>query len=79
MAQFFRIFLSCVFIIFVVYGVLSLRIYRVSGDSMLPNLADGQYVLTDKLSQIIFPFSRGEIVVYHDGDGNDTLRVKRLI
>lgn len=66
MARFFRIVFGLVFILFILYVVLSIRPYRVSGDSMQPNLQDGQLVLIDKISIHLHPLQRGENIVFRD-------------
>ena len=53
--------------------------YRVEGNSMLPALADREYVL---LARTRFPFnrlSRGDLVVFKDPVGNDDFYVKRIV
>ena len=50
--------------------------YRIEGDSMLPNLDDGQYVLITRSSR---PLERGDIVVHRHPMGLDGYYVKRII
>jgi signal peptidase I len=53
--------------------------FLVSGTSMYPNFADGNYVLTDELTYRIRPPERGEVVVFHDPQDYSTYFIKRLI
>ena len=69
--------LSSLFIIgIILYGVLSIRPYRVDGDSMMPNLKPESITIIDRISPKIFPLRRGEIIVYRSGDG---VKIKRVI
>ncbi len=79
MARFFRIVFGLVFILFILYAVLSIRPYRVSGDSMQPNLQDGQLVLIDKISIHLHPLQRGENIVFRDTTNAWEVKVKRVI
>lgn len=76
MIHFFRVILSLLIIGLIIYGVLSLRPYRVDGDSMLPNLEPEQISIVDRISTKISPIKRGEIIVYRDASG---IRIKRVI
>lgn len=76
MIHFFRVILSLFIIGLIIYGVLSLRPYRVDGDSMLPNLEPEQISIVDRISTKISPIKRGEIIVYRDVSG---IRIKRVI
>ena len=76
MLRFFRVILSFLFIILIVYGILSLRVYRVDGDSMLPYFSPESLVIIDKISVKLSPLKRWEIIVYRDNGG---IRIKRLI
>jgi signal peptidase I len=53
--------------------------FLVSGTSMYPNFADGNYVLTDELTYRIRPPERGEVVVFHDPQDYSTYFIKRII
>ncbi|MDR3582666.1 MAG: signal peptidase I [Candidatus Pacebacteria bacterium] len=53
--------------------------FLVSGTSMYPNFADGNYVLTDELTYRIRPPERGEVVVFHDPQDYSTYFIKRVI
>ncbi len=57
----------------------SLVCYRVVGDSMLPALSDGQYVLARRLFPGAGPVSRGDIVVLRNPRGAEGIYVKRII
>lgn len=58
MRQFFRIIISILIISVLLYGVLFIRPYRVSGDSMSPNLEAGNMVITDRISHKFLPLLR---------------------
>lgn len=66
MWRFFRIFLSLLIVLVVLYWVLSVRPYRVTGDSMMPNFSDKQIAVTDRISTHFKPLSRWEVIVYRD-------------
>ncbi len=53
--------------------------YRVVGESMLPTLSDGQYVLARPLPCEGEPVSRGDIVVLRNPTGARRVYVKRII
>jgi signal peptidase I len=42
----------------------ALQNFRVEGDSMLPNLHDGEYILVNKVDYLLHPPQRGDIVVF---------------
>jgi len=77
MYRFFRIIFSLFLIVLLLYWVLSLRPYRVSGDSMMPNLNPESIVVIDKISPRIIWLKRGEIIVYRNIE--DWIRIKRII
>lgn len=77
MFRFFRIIFSLLTIGIILYSILSLRPYRVDGDSMLPYLKPDSISIIDRVSPRIQAFQRGEIVVYRDSK-ND-IRIKRII
>ena len=58
MARFIRIFFGTIIIIAILYIIISIRPYRVSGDSMQPTLKDGQIALIDRISTRIHPLHR---------------------
>ena len=55
-----------------------LAIIRVRGDSMLPTLADGQYVLTRPLTGRR-PLQRGDIIVFRHPYQPGNIYIKRII
>ena len=79
MWRFFRIILSIFIIVAVLYGVLSIRAYRVTGDSMMPNFSDREIVITDRISSHFFPLDRAEIIVYRDMTEGGEIKIKRVI
>lgn len=52
------------------------RAYKIEGNSMLPALNDGQYVLLTRTSR---PLQRGDIIVHRHPMGLDGIYVKRII
>lgn len=79
MWRFFRIILSIFIVVAVLYGVLSIRAYRVTGDSMMPNFSDREIVITDRISSHFFPLDRAEIIVYRDMTEGGEIKIKRVI
>lgn len=77
MLRFFRIVLSLCTIGIILYSILSLRPYRIDGDSMFPYLRPESISIIDRISPRIHTLQRGEIVVYRDSK-ND-IRIKRII
>ncbi len=63
-------------IIFVVVNALTGR-FRIEGQSMEPNLHDGEYVLIDKVSYVLHPPQRGDVIVFLRPDEHDF--IKRII
>lgn len=77
MRRFFRIIISILIISVLLYGVLFIRPYRVSGDSMSPNLEAGNMVITDRISHKFLPLLRWEIVVYREW--RESIKIKRIL
>ena len=59
--------------------ILTSRPYKIEGDSMLPALADGQYVLLTRASSASPPLQRGDIVVHRHPMGLEGIYVKRVV
>ena len=59
--------------------ILASRPYKIEGDSMLPVLADGQYVLVTRVIPASHPLQRGDIVVHRHPMGLEGIYVKRII
>ena len=57
----------------------SSRPYKIEGNSMLPSLNDGQYVLLTRASRTLRPLERGDIVVHRHPMGLEGIYVKRII
>ncbi|HVM76596.1 MAG TPA: signal peptidase I [Candidatus Paceibacterota bacterium] len=53
--------------------------FLVSGTSMVPTFASGDYVLTDELTFHFRTPERGEVVVFHDPEDWSTYFIKRVI
>ena len=52
--------------------------FRIEGQSMEPNLHDGEYVLIDKISYLLHPPERGDVVVFTPPN-NERDYIKRVI
>ena len=65
-------------ILFFVVNMLTARI-RVEGDSMEPNLVDGQFVVVNKLAYFFQEPARGDIIVFHFPLNPDRRFIKRII
>ncbi len=52
--------------------------FRIEGQSMEPNLHDGEYVLIDKVSYLLHPPERGDVIVFLPPN-NDRDYIKRVI
>jgi signal peptidase I len=63
----------------VLMNALTARPYKVEGDSMLPALATGQYVLLTPSGNRRNPLSRGDIVVVRHPLRNDDVYIKRIV
>lgn len=65
--------------IFVVVYLFLLQPHQVRGASMEPNLSDGQYILTDKISYRFSDPSRGDIIVFKAPVDENFDYIKRII
>lgn len=67
-------------IILVLVNLFVATIFRISGESMLPNFADGQFIVVDKLSYLLHPPVRGDVVVIRfPADPDHRKFIKRVI
>ncbi len=64
-------------IIFLLVNTLTGR-FRIEGSSMEPNLHDGEYVIIDRVSYVLHPPERGDIIVFTPPTG-DRDYIKRVI
>lgn len=65
--------------IFVVVYLFLLQPHQVRGSSMEPNLSDGQYILTDKISYRFDDPRRGDIVIFKAPVDENFDYIKRII
>lgn len=65
--------------IFVLIYIFVGQLLEVTGDSMEPNLHNGEQIIAEKISMKFKPLSRGEIVIFRHPDNNERLLVKRVI
>ena len=63
-------------IIFLIVNTATGR-FRIEGQSMEPNLHDGEYVLIDKVSYVLHPPDRGDVIVFVKPGEKDY--IKRVI
>lgn len=64
-------------VIFLLVNTLTGR-FRIEGSSMEPNLHDGEYVIIDRVSYVLHPPERGDIIVFTPPTG-DKDYIKRVI
>lgn len=76
MLRFIRVLASLILICIVLYGVLAWRVYRVSWDSMSPNLGEGNLVFIDRIFPRVWEIHRWAIVVYNN---SGEIKIKRVI
>ena len=65
--------------IFLVVYLFLFQPHQVKGDSMFPNMLDGEYLLTDKLSYRLGKPDRGDIVVFAAPPNPSEDYIKRII
>ncbi|HEY7346748.1 MAG TPA: signal peptidase I [Ktedonobacterales bacterium] len=58
---------------------LSVQTFRVEGDSMLPGLDSGQYVLVNRLAYLFHGPTRGDVIVFHYPVNPNEDFIKRVI
>ena len=60
-------------------NLLSAARFVVQGDSMVPTLENGQYILVSKLAYLLSNPSRGDVVVLRHPDRNGRTYIKRIV
>ena len=70
---------SAMFFYLMLVRILASRPYKIEGDSMLPALINGQYVLLTRASSSSRPLRRDDIVVHRHPIGLEGIYVKRII
>jgi len=65
--------------IFVVIYLFAAQPHQVKGASMMPNLVDGEYILTEKVSYRFRSPKRGEVVIFKAPDKPELDYIKRVI
>ena len=69
-----------VIVLLVLMNVFVVTIFRISGQSMMPNFQDGEFILVDRLSYTIGSPQRGDVVILQfPGDPNRRKFIKRVI
>lgn len=71
-----KILWICCVIIILAYGIVAIRPYRISGDSMDPKLTNNTIIVTDIVSPRLLSVSRSSIIVYKY---NNEIRIKRVL
>src|SRR5581483_1023681 len=85
MRKFFASFLEVLEIALIAVGAVFvvrtflIQPFLVSGSSMVPNFANGDYVLVDELTYHLHQPQRGDVVVFHDPQDWSTYFIKRVI
>src|SRR3989344_7510790 len=65
--------------IFLFLYLLVLQPHKIKGQSMEPNFADGEYLLTDKVTYRFSEPKRGDVVVFEAPGTNNEEFIKRII
>lgn len=65
-------------IFFFVY-IFLVQPHRIKGDSMAPNFADGELLLTEKISYRLYPPQRGDVVVFRAPGTRKVDFIKRIV
>ena len=65
-------------IFFFVYAFL-VQPHRVKGESMVPNFADGELLLTEKITYRFYQPARGDVIVFRAPGPQDVDFIKRII
>lgn len=65
--------------IFAVVYIFLFQPHQVDGRSMEPNFHNAEYILTDKISYRLSSPKRGDVVVFHSPQDNNTDFIKRIV
>jgi signal peptidase I len=65
--------------IFVVIYLFLVQPHQVKGSSMLPNFIDGEYILTDKISNRFKNYELGDVIVFKAPKDHEIDFIKRII
>ncbi len=69
-----------VIILLVLFNTFVATVFRISGESMMPNFQDGEFILVDRLSYIVATPQRGDVVILQfPGDPDRRKFIKRVI
>lgn len=72
--------LLLVILLGILFQLFVVTVFHISGESMLPSFADGQFIVVDKLSYLIHAPARGDVVVIQfPGDPDHRRFIKRVI
>lgn len=72
-------FIAIVAAVLVVLRFFVAEPHRVSGNSMIPNFHDGDYIITNKLAKNFSTFQRGEVIILHNPRNKDQVFIKRVV
>lgn len=69
-----------VVILLVLFNLFVATVFRISGESMMPNFLDGEFILVDRLSYLVGQPVRGDVVILRfPGDPDKRKFIKRVI
>lgn len=72
-------FIAIIAAILIVIRFLVAEPHRVSGNSMVPNFHDGDYIITNKLLMKISEPKRGEVIILQNPRNADQVFIKRVV
>jgi len=76
-----RDIITTILIALIVFAILQVTVgsFKVYGQSMVPTVENGDYILVNKLSYILGNPHRGEIVIFHHPQNSKNDLIKRII
>ncbi|MFH0937000.1 MAG: signal peptidase I [Candidatus Daviesbacteria bacterium] len=72
-------FIAILGAIFIICRFFIAEPHKVSGNSMVPNFHDGDYLITNKLAKQFSTFQRGEVIILQNPRDPNQVFIKRLI
>jgi signal peptidase I len=76
-----RDIITTIIIALIIFVILQVTVgsFKVYGQSMMPNIEDGNYILVDKTSYFIRNPHRGEIIIFHSPRDPESDLIKRIV
>ena len=76
-----RDIITTVLVALIVFIVLQVTIgsFKVYGMCMLPNVANGDYIMVNKVSYYLHEPERGDVIIFHSPKNNGSDLIKRII